>query len=123
MSRARCESGPGQVCSLLMAGAPCVPIVEGNVWTPTLVQSLINGNDFGVRTVGFAAAVGELPSLLHLLGFLRLASRNPHDLCSRGCISCSPSYGAHRTQPCQEASFSGFDLLLRISLGGERACK
>lgn len=113
----------GQVCSLLMAGALRAPIMEGNVWTPTLVQSLINGNDFWVRIVGFTAAVVELPSSLHLLGFIRLASRNPCDLGSGGCISCSPSYGAHRTQSCKEASFSGFDLLLRISLSGERACK
>lgn len=53
-----------------------------------------------------------ITSFAHI--YKALVSRNPHDLDSSDCIFCFLSCGT-----CKESSFSGFDLLLRISLGGE----
>lgn len=78
-------------------GTVCT-LMENNVCTVTLVKSLSKEKDCCVRLVELTAAVVELPkftSRAHIYNTLT------------------------RAQPRKESSCSGFDLLLRISLGGE----
>lgn len=72
--------------------------MENNVCTVMLGRSLIKEKDCWVRLAELTAAVVELP---------RFTSR-------------ARIYNTlNRAQSCKESSFSGFHLLLRMSLGGE----